>query len=125
MTARRVDKPPANRGANNRLATAAQVAELLGVSRSYVYEIAADLGVVELPVSDRAKGRRTGKPRPRLRFELDVVERLTSRSGSGESRALKPAPRAEPGHVRSPRSGPGARRAPTDPPLLRIGGRRA
>jgi excisionase family DNA binding protein len=64
------------------LLTAEELAKVLGVTRSFVYEHAEELG-----------GYRLGSgPRARLRFDLDEVRCRTSCSGSRESVGVDPAP---------------------------------
>jgi hypothetical protein len=56
----------------NRFVSAGELAEVLGVSRGWVYENAERLGAYGLAVGPRAEARRNGAaPRPRLRFPLD------------------------------------------------------
>jgi hypothetical protein len=67
----------------DRLLTADQLAETLGVARSFVYDHADELGAYRLGSG----------PRARLRFDLDEVRRRTSCSVSRESSVTDPAPR--------------------------------
>jgi hypothetical protein len=60
--------------------TAEQLAERLGVTRSFVYEHAAELGAFRLGSG----------PRARLRFDLDEVRRRTSSPVSRESPSADP-----------------------------------
>jgi hypothetical protein len=69
-----------------RLVDAAVLADLLGVTRSYVYEHADELGAIPLG---------TG-PKPRLRFNPDVaLERLSACSASRTSEAPEPTRRSQ------------------------------
>jgi hypothetical protein len=64
------------------LLDAAQVAERFGVSRSFVYEHAAELGAIRLGVL--GEGRR-----PRLRFDpTAVAERLRRLQGAGQDASM-------------------------------------
>lgn len=91
----------------SQLLTAAEVAEMLAVSRGWVYDHADDLGAVRL-----GSGRR-----PRLRFDAQgVLSALTSRSaGRGSGASKPPAPPGSDGRPRHRRSG-------TDTQLLPIRG---
>lgn len=86
------------------LVDADAIAALLSVERDWVYEHAADLGVVKLGAG----------PKARLRFDADVVlERLNScsagrRSSAPDARDSRPSKRRQ------------ATRKGTDPPLLPI-----
>lgn len=74
-----------------KLLTAHEIAEALGVTRAWVYSHAQELGAIRLG---------TG-PKPRLRFEVDLVaERLAARSVSEQSELQGPAPQRA---SRSPR----------------------
>ena len=80
-----------------RLLTATDVADMLAVSRSWVYDHADELGAVRLG---------TG-PRPRLRFDADEVRAaLTSRSARrGSDEAETPVATGQNGRRSRPRSG--------------------
>lgn len=85
-----------------RLLDAAQLAGLLGVARSWVYEHAETLGAVRLGDGDR----------PRLRFDPAVA--LAAWKARDREPALEPAPRT-----------PRRRTTPRGPELLPIRGRAA
>jgi hypothetical protein len=90
-----------------RYVTAAELAQILGVTRDFVYSHAAELGAVRLG---------TG-PRARLRFDPEsVVERLTTCETGRESPAAQ-TPTVMPIHRRRHRPGLG-----TDVDLLPIKG---
>jgi hypothetical protein len=92
----------------SRLVSAAELAEVLGVSREYVYEHRDELGA--RPVGDG--------PRPRLRFDVDEAVAAATRRQASE-RSQTPDPPAPGG--RSPRGG---RREPgSEVPLLPVRGR--
>jgi excisionase family DNA binding protein len=86
--------------------TAEELAKMLGVTRSFVYEHAEELGGYRLG----------GGPRARLRFDLDEGRRRTSCYRSRESRSVDPARAA----ASRPRR---HRRMGTSAPLLPIRGR--
>jgi hypothetical protein len=90
--------------AGGELVDAANLAQLLGVSRDFVYDHAAELGAI--PLSD------TG--RPRLRFNPDIARAtLAARSKRATKSRYAPANRTR----QRPRSAP-------RPPLLPIRGER-
>lgn len=89
------------RGDTARYLDAAGVAERFGVGRAWVYEHKHELGAVALG----------GGPKPRLRFDVRLVERLLE-----EERARRqPRPRGRP---RRPRR----RRSPSGLPVLEYEG---
>jgi hypothetical protein len=63
------EAPPAQ------LLSATEVAKALGVERSWVYEHAIELGAIRIGDG----------PRPRLRFDLDTVQRLVSAAHAAPS----------------------------------------
>jgi len=70
-----------------RLMGVAEVAQRFGLSKTYVYEHADSLGAIRIGDG----------PRPRLRFDLDVVaQRLTSCSVSSSTESRGTAGRAKP-----------------------------
>jgi hypothetical protein len=58
-------------GSDSRLIDAATLARHLGVSPAFVYRNATKLGAIRLPTSPEADRGRKGKPRGRLRFDLE------------------------------------------------------
>lgn len=105
--AERVLELLAERAARPRLVTAAELAELLGVKREWVYEHAQELGAQALGAGDR----------PRLRFDVDRA--LSARQTSEGSQAPGSPEGSQPTRHRRRRG------AGSDVPQLPIGGRRA
>lgn len=98
-----------------RLVDATTLARTLGVSRSWVYEHAAELGCVELPSPDDPRQERKTGPRPRVRFDLGkALAAWTARDSSERSQV--PEPPAPVGVVRRRRR----RAAQTDNGLLPV-----
>ena len=77
------DQPPAR---TSRLLTAAEVADMLGVSRDSVYGMADELGAVRIGSG----------PRPRLRFPADAVERWSARDEQNGWQPPSPGPDSAP-----------------------------
>lgn len=75
-----------------RFLTAAEVAERLGVTRAYVYEHAAELGVVRLG----------GGRRPRIRFDPRILDRALRGNESAQREEPRPE-RNEPRRRKSER----------------------
>lgn len=91
-----------SRGVSARLMTAEQVADHFGVSRSWVYEHARDLGAIKLGSG----------PKARLRFDVaEVTASLAVRSAAvRDVRPTPSAPREAVGDLLPIRGRPGARR---------------
>jgi hypothetical protein len=97
------------------LVDAAEVARLLGVERSWVYDHAEDLGAIRLGDGDK----------PRLRFDPARISEMRAVQSSRRAPAAKSAKPEREAAVASTRTRPGARKgARSTPELLPIRGRR-
>jgi DNA-binding transcriptional ArsR family regulator len=102
-TARRVlellDERETPRGGRSPLVSAAELADVLGVSRDTVYGHADELGAVRLGADG---------PRPRLRFDVEKAIAAWSVRQAGEESQAPDAPAAAGGAGRSRRRGSGS-----------------
>jgi hypothetical protein len=90
-----VDAPGDTRPTSTQLLTAGQLAERLGVTRTWVYDHAAELGAITLGDG----------PRPRLRFDSQVAaQALQTRRHRGEPTTTSDEPRPRPARRRRPPS---------------------
>jgi hypothetical protein len=110
------------------LVDAAEIARRFGLTRSWVYEHAHELGAVRLPAPARERKRPDDAPepkrRPRLRFDPERVAEVLKSCSTGKRAAEREAPaRAESPPLRTrPGARTGGRSAPEQ--LLPIRGRR-